>query len=352
MANIPRVRDPGMWVPGSVVLPEEFEEFDEIRPWLINAYAGSSHAPLAQIELGGAGLRVSGPSRLDGITLAALAATGTFTVVNNSTLIVSGGAIGGLIRVDGHATVPGKIKLNGTNASLVVESGSFIQVKAGAALDINTSGTQTVYGAFTVESTGTVTLIASSTTLSHGSFTFSSSTYPALAPARDWERRSLAIAVCTGTTDDSATGNTTPDSWKLVRGGLLDRIFTKSTTSSANYTVVEFFDLPNGGTFEAIDITCMGADAGTAGMTFPNFQIIRWNGSVVENMSALTSDGHVLGDWTTPLTTTVTVNAHATIDKAYRYGLKIVHSYYGSSAAGKAFYDECVAYGTIGIIKP
>lgn len=349
MANIPRVRDPGLWVPGSVVLPEEFEAFDEIRPWMINAESGSTHAPTTQIVLGGQGLRVSGPSRFDGITLGALAATGTFTVVDNSTLIVSGGTTGGVIRVDGHATTPGKIKLNGTNAWLQVASGSVISVQSGGALDI--VGVQTVYGSFTVDG-GTVSLLSGSTTNSSGTFTFGSNTYPALAPARDWERRSLTIAVCTGTTDDSATGNTTPDSWKLVRGGLLDRIFTKSTTSSADFTVVEFFDLPNGGTFEAIDVTCMGADAGTGGMTFPKYQIIRWTGSVVETMSVLTDDPHVLGNWTTPLTTTVTVTAHATIDKSYRYGLKITHSYYGSSAAGKAFYDDCLAYGTVDIIKP
>lgn len=351
MANIPRVRDPGLWVPGSVVLSEEFEAFDEIRPWLINAADGSTHAPTTQIVLGGQGLRVSGPSRFDGITLAALAATGTFTVVDNSTLIVSGGTTGGLLRVDGHVTTPGKIRLNGTGAWMQVVSGSFISVQSGGALDITSGGVQTVYGSFTVDG-GTVSLLSGSTTNSSGTFTFGSNTYPALAPARSWQRRSLTIAVCTGTTDSSADGNTTPDSWKLVRGGLLDRIFTKSTTSSANFTVVEFFDLPNGGTFTAIDITSMGADAGTVGMTFPKYQILRWTGSVVETMSVLTNDPHVLGDWTTPMTTTVTVNAHAVIDKSYRYGLKIVHSYYGSLAAGKAYYDDCLAYGTVEIIKP
>lgn len=342
MANIPRVRAAGLWVPGSVVLAEEFEAFDEIRPWLINAADGSTHAPTTQIVLGGQGLRVSGPSRLDSITLGALAATGTLTVIDNSTLVVSGGTTGGLLRVDGHATTPGLIKLNGTNAELRVESGSFIQVKAGGALDLK--GAATLYNAasLTANSGATINLSTGSTVNSSGDFYFSSSTWPKLSPTRSWSRRSLLLSALTY----SGTRPSGPQAWKVYDPGAGDLIETPNADTPPLF-LIEFIDLPPNGTLTQIEIACIGNGPGTVGMTFPEFQIIRWRGKTEDTMSALISDTHVLGNWhTTPISTTVPVTSLGVINRDYRYALKVNGSYYSGSPAAPGFFFDCVATGT------
>jgi hypothetical protein len=75
MANFPRIRLPGFWVLGSVVDPAEFEAIDAIRPMLINAADGSTHAPTDPIVIGGDGLQVTGP----------LSASGNVTITGGGT---------------------------------------------------------------------------------------------------------------------------------------------------------------------------------------------------------------------------------------------------------------------------
>ena len=348
MANIPRVRDPGLWVPGSVVLQEEFEAIDEIRPWLINADAGSTHAPTTQIVLGGSGLRVSGASRLDSITFAELAAGGRFNVVNDSVLHVAGGAIGGSIALDTGGAVPARIDL-ASGTSVRAASGSFIDVRAGASADITGAlvlKTGAPGGGMTAETGSVITLDAGSTANSSGDFYFSTSTWPKLSPARNWTRRSLLIA--TPTYNVGLGGPPTfPNSWKNAAAGLGDLIETRSTTAATDYTLVEFPYLPEAGTFSQVAITCIGASSGTGGMSFPQYQIVRWKGTTLDTMSALTADTHVLGNWNTlAITTAVAVNANATIDLSFHYGVMVYHAYYGGSPAGTAYFTDCVATGT------
>lgn len=345
MANIPRLRSPGLWVLGSVVLAEEFESFDEVRPWLINAASGSTHAPSAQIVLGGAGLRVSGPSRLDSITIAVLAATGTLTVADNSTLIVSGGTTGGRIQVDGSGAVPGRIDVE-SSAEIRVKSGGFINVQSGGSLDVR--GGFTLYtGAAAVVQTGVnINLNAGSTLLSNGAFYFASSTWPLLAPTRTWTRRSLLIA----TTTHNATSSdmpVDPNAVKTTISGGGDRIITRSTQRSSDYTLIEFPDVPEGQTITQIEISCIGFNAGTVGMTFPSFEAVRWRGTSRDSMSSITADTHILANWNiTTVSTTITITSNAVINRDYQYGLMIYHGYYSGSPAGAAYFWNAVMTGT------
>lgn len=65
MAHNTRIRPGGFWVDASVVTDAEFEALDQAQFEAINGDDGGTWAPLSQIVLGGAGLRVTGPSRLD-----------------------------------------------------------------------------------------------------------------------------------------------------------------------------------------------------------------------------------------------------------------------------------------------
>lgn len=68
MAHFVRLRPSGFWTISTTVSPAEFEAFDERQFKSINGDDGGTWAPSSQIVLGGAGLRVTGPSRLDNAT--------------------------------------------------------------------------------------------------------------------------------------------------------------------------------------------------------------------------------------------------------------------------------------------
>ena len=87
-------------------------------------------------------------------------------------------------------------------------------------------------------------------------------------------------------------------------------------------------------------------------MTFPSFQVIRWQGATVDLMSALTNDTHILANWdTTPITTTIDVTSNEIIDSTYRYGVIVYHAYYSGSPAGAGFITDCVAIGRSGSMQ-
>ena len=281
----------------------------------------------------GSRLRVSGPSRLDSITLGKLATTGTFTVVDRSTLIIEGGVFGGLVRLDTGA-VPARIDLDGANTEIRVKTGTFINVQLGGSLDVHGASTWYSGSSLTLNSGATWTFDTGSTVNSSASFYFSTSTWPKLSPTRTWYRRSLGLTAYTY----NAARPTGQNAWKVYDPGAGDLIETRPLTTGETF-LIEFTNFPNGGTLTQIDVSCIGNGPGTVGMTFPQFQIIRWKGKIEETMSALTSDTHVLGNWDiTPITTTVTVTSNAVIDLAFRYALKVTAAYYSGSPAGAGFF--------------
>src|SRR5689334_10666795 len=56
-----RIRPPGEWTLNSVVDPAEWETFDENQSNAIDGLHGGVYAPDNEIEIGGDGLKVSGP---------------------------------------------------------------------------------------------------------------------------------------------------------------------------------------------------------------------------------------------------------------------------------------------------
>lgn len=348
MANFTRLRAPGFWVVGSVVLPEEFEAFDDEREAVINARDGSTHAPTVQIELGGQGLRVTGPSRLDDITLGVVGAAGTLSISNTADLIVENGG-DAIVQAGGDLDIGTGVGL----ANLTVKSGSLATIASGGSMDVR--GAVTYYDTSVSTYNGTSTLILNVDgvwTLS-GLVTFASSTYPLLSPARSWERHSLLIAsttfVGTAATAEPAAGALDPDAYKInsnLAGGM-DAIATRPTTSTSRYHEVELLDLPDGGTFIDVQVYTQGM-ASTVTMTLPVYEIFRQSGTAAaQSMSAATTDAHTVGNFTAGVaTTTVTVTAFATISKSYRYFLRVSHGYDPGAPTGSMRIYDVKATGT------
>jgi hypothetical protein len=356
MANFSRLRAPGFWVVGSVVLPEEFEDFDDARPAIINARDGSTHAPTVQVELGGQGLRVSGPSRFDGITIAVLAASGTFTVANTSDLIVANG--GDLIvQAGGDLDIGTGVGL----ANLTVKSGSLATIASGGSMDvrgatINYDGSAATYNAGSLLTAnadaiwnvgGIVTFTATSGVTCNGATTLGSSTNLQLSPARSFEVHSTeAVPLTWGTPGPPAAD---PDVWLIesVINAPAPMIRTRAANAAGRRHVIILRDLPPGGTLAEVVITTRGY-AGSAGFTLPTYRIVRWRGAnAVINVSALVTDVHAAdaSDWTTDvLETTITPAVAHTIETTHTYALLVNHVYQGAGAGMDIF--DCKATGT------
>src|SRR5690349_10439397 len=120
--NFNRVRWPGFWIPGSVVLPEELEALDDHQSKAVNGFEGSTHAPSGQqIVIGGLGLYVPAEATFDSLFSASLTpSTGRFTVTSGSFLDVASGGIAQL-KLGSRLDVL-------TGAELRVTNGSFINV--------------------------------------------------------------------------------------------------------------------------------------------------------------------------------------------------------------------------------
>ena len=148
MAAFSRQRAPGLWTPGDIVTAAEFEGIDAIRPSLMNMTGGSSHAPLTQCVIGGAGLSVTGPSSLGDLTSCVVQSGGAITCQSGSTFTCNAGctvSLAGTTAFPFGATVnvAGAIEVNATGhidlnsgTEVNVESGATIEVKSGAAVNV------------------------------------------------------------------------------------------------------------------------------------------------------------------------------------------------------------------------
>ena len=341
MSNFTRVRAPGGWTPASVVYTTEFEAFDAIRLKLPNMSEGSAHSLTGDLVIGSSGGKVwlAGDSRLDGIVQATLKASGFFEVPNTAELrIGSGGLL--VVQTGGNLNV-------GTGAgvaTLTVLSGSLMSLAPGSSLDLRGAKTVKSGAVVTWESGSTLVHNSGATWNLSGDVFFAANTWPKLSPARSWERHSLTIAA---TTEAGVTP--VAQARKVISNlaGGVDAIRTEPTDSPAQSTIVELEGMPDGSTLTNIQVVTQGISA-TGGLVVPNYQVVRWKGAgAAEFMSSLTPDDHSIANYTTNLiTTTVPVNAFATIDKSYRYGLRIFHAYAVSAPTGAMFVYDVVANGT------
>ena len=152
MAHNNRIRLPGTWTPLSVVMPGEFEALDEAQYEALNADLGGTWAPAAQIKLGGAGLWVSGASRLDDAEVTIT--TGKGLVVNagaaarfdlgSQTSLLGTATLSNTLTVQPNAGQLGNIVFQGAVGNVVklkLRSYSFLETDGNAIVDFKSATT-------------------------------------------------------------------------------------------------------------------------------------------------------------------------------------------------------------------
>ena len=154
--TIARIRTPGTWTDGSVVLDTEMEAIDANLVKAVDGVAGGTYAPTNPLVIGGDGLEVTGPLEASGATtLGDVTVTGTLVVETEATfedgIGITGGGLG----------VVGPIAASGT---ITGPSGVFTDVTVGDDLtvvdDATIGGTLGVTGTTTLGNVGADAIIA------------------------------------------------------------------------------------------------------------------------------------------------------------------------------------------------
>lgn len=304
---------------------------------------------LVQLRVYG-GLTIKTP--LGGITLE----TGTICTMNaGSTTNLNGATVvRGVMTIEKTGGGPGSVEVEDT-CTLNLQIGSLFTVRTNAATvealgKIQWKSTAVLQGlagasgqwAGTWEWTGDVTFDAASSltieagadvdiaadvevtgdVLLTGDTTFGDGTFPLLDPARTWTRRAGRIAAV----------NYDPDAVALVT---FSAYFANtpilrllSGASVSNKVMFEFDPPPDGATAIEVVIQSRGPNPLGDVTTNATYHVVRWQEgtlAVPGSMSPITDDAHDLtqAQWQTKQTTTIAVNANATIDRAYRYGVLV-----------------------------
>lgn len=153
MAHNTRIRPIGLWTLDSDVLTSEFEAFDLAQFESINGDQGGTWAPASQIEIGGAGLKVSGPFDMPIGTTGTFggtvdfASTSTPTFVAGSNTDVEAGAVwafanapsfaAGFLVSAGTVTFASAMTVVDVAAPMLFSTGSSIQIDTGIQVDID-----------------------------------------------------------------------------------------------------------------------------------------------------------------------------------------------------------------------
>jgi hypothetical protein len=347
----------------------------------INGDDGGTWAPGAFITVGGSGFEFTGTGH-------SLAASARLNVESTGEIRLKAGA---LLRVDGSS---GDIRLevssnvatltaqsgsevylagatlvqdqmtlmstaNGGPGSILVQTDAGVTFQSGSGLILSDGSTTSFAGDTLVTSTGAVTFQNSSSLTSGasafaqwsgtwwfaGECVFVGGTWPKLAGDRSWTRRAKAIALTTYNNGDT-TGPSAPDTWVETSDLAASPAFrTATAAATGQYCIVEFDDLPDGGEITDVQVTTKGEATTLDGL--PTYLLVRWQTgeSNPSSLSLLTTDGHTTGNFDLIVeTTTITPSPAHTIDKAYRYGLKIFHPYGTPSAYMRVY--EVVISGT------
>lgn len=399
MANIARIRLPGFWIQNSVVDPDEFEALDEIRPWLANFTAGSSHTPSAFITVGGSGFQLTGTghevaasSRLN------VQSAGEIRLENGATVRVNGTGGDIVLRVSsnvalldvdttarariltgGSLEVYGDLTITNTdgpgaatwedNTTANFEDGSVLTLESGAQMVVDDGGQirvagqilLTADGDITVPSAGQIQGASGSIVTLAGTNSLSSlalvggSTWPSLSTARAWERSSLDVAWCTfsaGQLEGSA--GEAMDIWSEQSDVSTGRALrTNPMGASGAFSVIQFREIPQYGVITEVAVKTKGINNTVT--AYPQFRIIRWRDgeAAYDTLSSLVTDGHSgTGNFdTTIVETTITPTSSPTvIDKVYNYGLLILHPYYTGLSTAVRIYNVKVT-GTIATMR-
>lgn len=353
----------------------------------INGDGGGTWAPGSFITIGGSGVQFTG-------TAHSLAAAARLNVESTGEVRIKNGA---MLRVDGTS---GDIRLEVVSnvAKVIVESGGVVevygetQIKDGGALTVEDNGAASfedgselvllsgaletvssgasvsVYGQIQVQSAGNITLLSGggltaasgSTVLVQDALNVSgdltlvgSAKWVNLSPDRTWHRCGTNLIVLTYAGVFNS-GPTNPDVW--TQGSNLSNgpcWRTVNTTDPGGFSIIEFTNLPVGGSLSSVTITTRGTKIGSIASTLPKYQIVSWDDTAAAGLtthSSLTNDdGSIATFGSTETQTTVTASA-TTIDPSRRYGLKITHPYEAINEQGMYIY-ECTAHGTLDVLK-
>lgn len=256
-------------------------------------------------------------------------------------------ASGATMALTGNTTVRGSltIKASGGPGSLIIEAGTTNPI-AGLAQFLSTSEQR-----FTAGSKLTGTIEVSGTT----TITLKDSIEIGLDPVRAWTRRLSRVAAAT-----RGPGVVTPSDPPIALADVFSPLFAApalfmdytagAASSTTEKAIFELETPPDGTTIAQVVIKSLGESSLDAITQVPTYRIVRWQDGLLaapENMSNVTNDDHdgTAADWVTVHTTTVTINAHATIDRAYRYGVLVTHALKAGNVP-MAFWLNGVATGT------
>lgn len=131
-----RIRAPLGWTLTSVVLPEEWEEFDDRQSKAIDGDGGGTYAPTSQLEIGGAGLKITGPFRVESqavftsdVDISSGLAVGGACLLNNDVDITNDLSISGDCTFNGASTFHGTFTADGGMA-LALGTGKNLTISA------------------------------------------------------------------------------------------------------------------------------------------------------------------------------------------------------------------------------
>lgn len=331
---------------------------------------GATYNPAALLQVGGAGFQWNGPTVFAGTSATTWedgstcvwedGSSATFgdgclvTVELDCTIelfgginVRSGGGIinvsnGGVIDFDAGGLITG---------SGAIASGATLSVANGGTLSVANGGTFSAASGSAVNagSGSTVTASLGSTVNLGGTTTLTGGTNLNLSPARSWTRRNLRI--CGTTTTAHVGGDRSAEEIMGVSPAASRGPVVAFLNGSSRVTLLEIDNLPDGATITQVQMLTHGTSPIGSITDEAVYKIIRWiDDQTVEDMSAAVADSHTDVTWETDITQTLTVNAHSTIDRAYRYAVQIVHHQVDVEVA--MFVWGVVATGTTAQLRP
>jgi hypothetical protein len=240
--------------------------------------------------------------------------TGNISVASSGQIL---GASGSILTWLGTANLQNEVNFT---------SGSDVEVKSGAAWDFESGSTLGLAG----------------TTSITGATTFASGTYPLLS-SRAWTERTTVIAVTSYGVIGGDVGPADANMWTRRDAGTSVPTYITDTQQAAGAeSLIEFTNLPHGQTITTVSLETNGTNANTPDF-YPTYRLVRWQAgdTAFANMSNITTDEHATTlDWSAAnQITEITVTALGTIDRAYRYGVRVIHPYHTATGTGLRVYD-------------
>jgi hypothetical protein len=298
---------------------------------------GATYNPTDQLVMGGAGMRWTGPTEFGATSTTTFESASTTmwesgssaSFASGSTTVWESGSSAsweGLATfVDGSTVV---IELDSTvdlyGGITVQGGGGVIDFNSGAELHFDSGSTIT--GSATLPSGASLTGNTGSTVQFSGTFQLAGGTNVELAPARSWTRHGCRL--CAAALDGGGTPFT-DQPLVLASFGVSSkgpRLYVQSFAAPSTRSWIELDDLPHGQTVTTVTLRTEGELSITTLTRAAIYRVVRWkDDDNFEYMSNAVNDSHTSGTWGTAATQTLTINAHATIDRAYRYGVEIYH---------------------------